>query len=53
MGSFGIETLPVLVEIGATCPTRGLFLLDSEYSAGDELEGWVKVAAPQVRASRS
>ncbi len=23
---------PVLVELGATCPTRGLFLLESEYA---------------------
>lgn len=23
---------PVLVELGATCPTRGLFLVDSDYA---------------------
>src|SRR5580698_6740390 len=28
---------PVLVEIGATCPTAGLFLLDSEFEASDTL----------------
>jgi FMN reductase len=39
---------PVLVELGATCPTRGLFLLDSEYTASDELDAWLKVARLQI-----
>jgi FMN reductase len=43
---------PVLVEIGATCPTRGLFLLDSEYAESPELDSWLEVARPQVQASR-
>jgi FMN reductase len=43
---------PVLVEIGATCPTRGLFLLDSEYAESQELDSWLEVARPQVQASR-
>jgi FMN reductase len=42
---------PVLVEIGATCPTSGLFLLDSEYATGDTLEGWLARAQPQVAAT--
>ncbi len=43
---------PVLVEIGATTPTRGLFLLDSEYAESDELTGWLEVAKPQIDALR-
>jgi FMN reductase len=32
---------PVLVELGATCPTRGLFQLDATYSTDDSLAGWL------------
>jgi FMN reductase len=39
---------PVLVEIGATCPTAGLFLLDSEYATGETLEKWLERARPQL-----
>jgi FMN reductase len=42
---------PVLVELGATCPTRGLFLLESEYAGGETLDGWLELARPQVAAS--
>jgi FMN reductase len=42
---------PVLVELGATVPTRGLFLLDSEYTASEELDTWLTSARPQVAAS--
>ena len=42
---------PVLVEIGATCPTRGLFLLDTEYAESAELESWLEAARPQIAAS--
>lgn len=42
---------PVLVEIGLTCPTRGLFLVDSTYDAPDALDGWVSAAARQVTAT--
>jgi FMN reductase len=42
---------PVLVELGATCPTRGLFLLDSEYAASEALDEWLELARPQVAAS--
>jgi FMN reductase len=41
---------PVLVELGATCPTAGLFLLDSEWDAGPALESWLEVSRPQVLA---
>jgi len=42
---------PVLVEIGATCPTAGLFLLDSEFEASDTLDEWMERARPQVTAT--
>jgi FMN reductase len=42
---------PVLVELGATCPTRGLFLLDSEYAASEALDEWLEFARPQVAAT--
>jgi FMN reductase len=42
---------PILVEIGATCPTAGLFLLDSELDAGDTLDSWLSRARPQVAAT--
>lgn len=39
---------PILVELGATCPTRGLFLLDSDYAEADELDAWLRAARPQL-----
>lgn len=42
---------PVLVELGATCPTRGLYLLDSDYEHAEALDQWVEVARPQILAS--
>jgi FMN reductase len=42
---------PVLVELGATCPTRGLFLLESEYAGGETLDSWLELARPQLAAS--
>jgi FMN reductase len=42
---------PVLVELGATCPTRGLFLLESEYVGGETLDSWLELARPQLAAS--
>jgi FMN reductase len=42
---------PVLIELGATCPTAGLFLLDSEWDTGPTLESWVERSRPQVQAS--
>jgi FMN reductase len=42
---------PVLVELGATCPTAGLFLLETEFAAGPVLDGWLDLARPQVAAS--
>ena len=42
---------PVLVEIGASCPTRGLFLLDSGYDDPAVLDEWAGQAVPQVAAA--
>jgi FMN reductase len=39
---------PVLVELGATCPTKGLFMLDTEYADPAALQPWIDVAGPQV-----
>jgi FMN reductase len=35
---------PVLVELGATCPVRGLYMLDSDYQAPEGLDRWVEEA---------
>ena len=35
---------PVLVELGASCPARGLFLLDSDYESPAGLEEWLVAA---------
>lgn len=42
---------PVLVELGATCPTRGLFLLESDWAGGETLEAWLEHSRPQVLAT--
>jgi FMN reductase len=42
---------PVLVELGATCPTKGLYILDSVYTDGVAIEEWAKAALPQIAAS--
>lgn len=42
---------PVLVELGATVPVKGLFLLDSDYAASEELENWLPAARSQVAAT--
>ncbi|MDX6227669.1 MAG: reductase [Frankiales bacterium] len=39
---------PVLTELGATAPTRGLFLLDAEFLSGSVLEGWLTTARGQL-----
>lgn len=44
---------PVLVEVGATCPTRGLFLPETEYAGGQTLESWLERGRPQVLAAAS
>jgi len=37
---------PVLVELGASCPARGLYLLDSDYEEPPELQAWLERARP-------
>lgn len=44
---------PVLVELGATAPTRGLYLLDSTWDDPAALDPWLAAARPQVAAARS
>lgn len=39
---------PVLAEVGASCPTRGLFLLDSDYAESDVLTAWLDQARGQI-----
>lgn len=42
---------PVLVEAGATCPTKGLYVLDTAYDDPATYEPWLSVARPQVLAA--
>jgi FMN reductase len=42
---------PVLVELGATCPTRGLYIAEAAYDDPTAIEPWLAVARPQVVAS--
>jgi FMN reductase len=43
---------PVLAELGASSPTRGLFLLDADadtdWAESEALAGWLDVARPQL-----
>jgi FMN reductase len=41
---------PVLAELGASCPTRGLFLLDSDYAESEILSAWLEQARPELGA---
>jgi FMN reductase len=42
---------PVLVELGATCPTRALFLLETDFDNPDVLAPWLVDARPQLLAA--
>jgi FMN reductase len=42
---------PVLVEAGATCPTKGLFVLDTTYDDPAAYEPWLTTARPQIQAA--
>jgi FMN reductase len=44
---------PVLVELGATAPTRGLYLLDKAWDDPAQLDPWLATAKPQVAAARA
>lgn len=35
---------PVLVELGAACPVRGLYLLETDYENPDGLDSWIDEA---------
>ena len=49
-----VHLRPVLVEIGATLPTRGLYVVESELPRLDEvIAEWLGPAAPALRRSRS
>jgi FMN reductase len=37
---------PVLVELGASCPAPGLFVLESEYKGSATLDDWAQRARP-------
>ena len=39
-----VHLKPVLSEIGASCPTPALYLLDSEWESSPVLEGWLPAA---------
>jgi FMN reductase len=39
---------PVLAELGASTPTRGLFLRDSDYAESDVLTSWLELARTQL-----
>ena len=41
---------PVLSELGASCPTRGLFLLDSDWDSSGALADWIEPARAQLEA---
>jgi FMN reductase len=47
-----VHLKPVLAELGASCPTPGLFLLDSDYADSAELSQWLELAVPLI-GSRS
>ena len=42
---------PVLVEIGATCPTRALYLIDTDFDNPDALTAWLPAARAQIAAA--
>ncbi|WP_460852728.1 NADPH-dependent FMN reductase [Nocardioides montaniterrae] len=41
---------PVLTELGATVPGRGLYILDSAYDAPGAYRAWLEATRPLVRA---
>jgi FMN reductase len=44
---------PVLVELGATAPTRGLYLVEKSWDDPAALDPWLTTAGPQVTAART
>jgi FMN reductase len=43
---------PVLVELGASCPTPGLFLPESDYAGSEALDAWVDRASSVLNLQR-
>ncbi len=41
---------PVLVELGAICPSVGLYLIDKTYAEDPRLDTWIARAKPLLRA---
>jgi len=39
---------PVLNELGATCPTRGLYVIDADYANVAAIEPWLATARRQI-----
>jgi FMN reductase len=37
---------PVLVELGASCPTRGLFVLETDYLGSPSIDSWLETSRP-------
>jgi FMN reductase len=49
-----VQLRPVLVELGATLPTRGLYVTEDQFDALDDaVGGWLLEAAPRLRAAVS
>jgi FMN reductase len=47
-----VHLRPLLVELGATVPTRGLYVTEAELPAADEvIAGWLAGAGPSLRRS--
>jgi FMN reductase len=47
-----VHLRPLLVELGASVPTRGLFVTEQQFEALDEIVGsWVSTARPLVEAA--
>lgn len=42
---------PVLVELGASCPARGLYLLETDYTSEAIIDPWVARAKPFLKLS--
>jgi FMN reductase len=43
---------PVLVELGATCPAAGLYLMEKTYAEDPRLDAWVARARPMLPKGR-
>ena len=46
-----VHLKPVLVELGATCPTRALYLPEKAFDDPSALDAWLPAARAQVGAA--